>query len=158
MFNISERHNNPKSHHPPHLLIILFILLFPLVAKKQVVIYIYTKSIRRKLTVSFLSKVSHVSPKISCDFYRFRCVLPFEYENATYKLDDDIVNVSLPWNNFAQERESCEYYDANYTKEYFREGIPANKTKHCDKWIFYHPEFKSSTVIEVKKFFFNINN
>lgn len=67
MFNISERHNNPKSHHPPHLLIILFILLFPLVAKKQVVIYIYTKSIRRKLTVSFLSKVT----RFSKNFMRF---------------------------------------------------------------------------------------
>lgn len=80
----------------------------------------------------------------------FRCELPFESDNATYGLSTAVQNVSIPWDSFTKAPSSCLMYDANYTDEYIKDGVPANKTRQCDKWIFYHPEFKSSTVIEVR--------
>lgn len=80
----------------------------------------------------------------------FRCELPFEADGANYSLPLSVKNVSIPRDEFSGKWSMCSMYDANYTKEYFTVGIPANKTKHCEKWIFDKTKYKSSSVIEVR--------
>ncbi|KAL0280892.1 UNVERIFIED_CONTAM: hypothetical protein PYX00_002054 [Menopon gallinae] len=77
-----------------------------------------------------------------------RCELPFEADNATYDLPLSVKKVSIPKDEFSGKWSMCSMYDANYTDQYLKGEVPANKTKHCDKWIFDKSKYKSSSVIE----------
>lgn len=98
-------------------------------------------------------------PAISCAFHKlagvfllakpdFRCQLPFELSNATYKLPDEILNVSYPLDAFTKKRSTCQYFDANYTDDYFTAGVPAKETVYCDRYIYDDSMYESSTVTE----------
>lgn len=83
-----------------------------------------------------------------------RCELPFESDNATFDLPEEVKNVSFPWDSFKGTYSSCEIYDTNFTNDYLKGGVPVNKTKHCDKWIFDKSKYQSSSVIEVRLQFY----
>lgn len=86
-------------------------------------------------------------PGISCAFHKLawvflgakadhRCQLPSEGPNATYYLEPDIWNNSIPWDSKFQNYSSCQRYEANYT------------SVACSEWIFDHSKYESSAVME----------
>lgn len=98
-------------------------------------------------------------PAISCAFHKmagvfllakpdFRCQLPFEFANASYSLNETIFAQSYPIDGFTKKRTTCQYFDTNYTDEYFNSGIPANKTVTCSEYIYDHSKYASSTVTD----------
>lgn len=98
-------------------------------------------------------------PAISCAFHKlagvfllakpdFRCQLPFELSNASYKLSDGMMDMSYPIDGFTNKRATCQYFDANFTDEYFKAGVPATETVHCDRYIYDNSKYESSTVTE----------
>lgn len=98
-------------------------------------------------------------PAISCGFHKlagvfllakpdFRCKLPFELSNATYNLPGNILNMSYPIDSFSKTWSSCQYLDANYTDNYFANGIPAQKSIDCNAYVYDDSKYDSSTVIE----------
>ncbi|KAG4075747.1 hypothetical protein HA402_003573 [Bradysia odoriphaga] len=99
-------------------------------------------------------------PAISCAFHKlagvfllknpsFRCQLPFELSNASYQLPDEVFNLAYPIDGFTKKPTTCQYFDANYTDDYFKAGIPATETVYCDRYIYnYTKTFQSSTVSE----------
>lgn len=97
-------------------------------------------------------------PAISCAFHKlagvflmakpdFRCQLPFELPNATYKLPEKIFNLSYPLDSF-NKRLTCQYFDTNFTDEYYEAGVPAKETVSCDRYIYDNSKYESSTVTE----------
>lgn len=98
-------------------------------------------------------------PAISCAFHKLagvfllakpdnRCQLPFELANATYKLPDEVSNMSFPIDSFTKTWSSCQHLKSNFTDEYFSNGIPATDSVYCDKFIYDNSKYQSSTVIE----------
>lgn len=78
----------------------------------------------------------------------YRCQLPFEQNNVSYKLTQDVFNMSYPVNSFTKKYETCQYVDANFTSEYFESKSAAKNSIYCDKYIYDDSRYKSSTVIE----------
>lgn len=98
-------------------------------------------------------------PAISCAFHKlagvfllakpdFRCQLPFEHSNASYNLPAEIMNMSYPFDSLTKKLSTCRYFDSNFTENYFKEGIPANQTIYCDRYIYDDTTYESSTVTE----------
>lgn len=98
-------------------------------------------------------------PAISCAFHKLagvfllakpenRCQLPFESSNATYKLPDDLLNMSFPKDALSKTWSACKYLDANFSDEYFAAGKPAENSLSCDRFIYDTSKYASSTVIE----------
>lgn len=98
-------------------------------------------------------------PAMSCAFHKlagvfllakpdFRCQLPFELANATYKLSDAMTNLSYPFDELTKKRSTCQLFDSNYTDEYYSAGVPAQNTLHCDRYIYDDSRYESSTVTE----------
>lgn len=98
-------------------------------------------------------------PAIVCGFHKlagvflmprpdYRCQLPFEKANATYKLPENIFNMSYPVDSFTKKYQTCSYLSANYSDEYFASGTPATDSVVCDRFIYDHSKYKSSTVME----------
>ncbi|KAG8232379.1 hypothetical protein J437_LFUL012779 [Ladona fulva] len=97
-------------------------------------------------------------PTISCALHKLasvflgaqvnhRCKLPFESDNATYDLGGKF-NMTIPWDGVRNEPASCLRFDTNFSSEYFEEGIPANKTAHCEHWVYDTSKYQSSAVME----------
>ncbi|KAI4470609.1 solute carrier family 22 member [Holotrichia oblita] len=85
-------------------------------------------------------------PAIICAFHKlatvflqarpdFRCQLPHEYSNASFFLDESIMNSSYPFNYKQQKYSSCEK---------IRNGTIVT----CDKYIYDKSKYESTTVIE----------
>lgn len=98
-------------------------------------------------------------PAISCGFHKlagvfllakpdFRCKLPFEANNASYKLPGEVLNMSYPIDAFSKTWSSCQYLYANYTDAYLKDGIPARESIDCSAYIYDNSKYDSSTVIE----------
>lgn len=98
-------------------------------------------------------------PAILCAFHKLagpfllatpdhRCLLPFEYNNATFPLDDTIRNLSYPKDNLKGTWSQCSYLDANYTDEYLNGNVPAEETAICDKFVYDKSVYASSTVTD----------
>lgn len=98
-------------------------------------------------------------PAISCGFHKlagvfllakpdFRCQLPFETNNVSYKLPGEVLNMSYPIDAFSKTWSSCQYLDANYTDTYLNGGIPARESIDCSAYIYDNSKYDSSTVIE----------
>ncbi|XP_068085491.1 organic cation transporter protein isoform X2 [Anabrus simplex] len=98
-------------------------------------------------------------PGISCALHKLagvflqakadhRCRLPFESDNATYGLAPEVINMSYPWDDALHTWSSCRRLDANFTPEYFESNIPANRTVHCDSWVYNRTKYHSSAVME----------
>lgn len=94
-------------------------------------------------------------PAISCAFHKlagvfllakpeYRCQLPFESANASFQLPEDVFNLAYPMDSLTNKRTTCQYFNSNYTDEYFQAGIPANETLYCDRYIYNYN--RSSTV------------
>jgi hypothetical protein len=77
--------------------------------------------------------------------------LPFEFDNATFNIPE--INMTIPWDYKTNSWSSCLKLDANFTPEYFNDGIPANKSVECDRWIYDTSKYKSSAVTEVRQTF-----
>lgn len=98
-------------------------------------------------------------PAILCGFHKLagvfllsrpehRCKLPFESNNSTYSLSNDLLKMSYPLDSFTGQWSTCQYLNANYTDEYLQSGQPANSTVYCNEYIYDNSKYKSSTVIE----------
>lgn len=98
-------------------------------------------------------------PAFTCAFHKLagvflmakpesRCLLPFEDVNATYSLPGDLLNMSLPVDAYTHTWSSCRYLDANYTEAYFADGVPATAERSCDRFVYDHSKYDSSTVID----------
>lgn len=96
---------------------------------------------------------------ITCGFHKmagvflmakpdYRCQLPFELGNASYKLDEHTLQMSYPIDAFTGKCSTCLRLDANFSQEYFDAGVPANTSVSCDTFIFDTSKYKSSAVIE----------
>ncbi|EDV44241.1 uncharacterized protein Dana_GF16119 [Drosophila ananassae] len=74
----------------------------------------------------------------------FRCLLPFEEQNATYELSPNLWNLSYP------QGEVCEYYDVGYTQEYLTGSIPrsSNQTTGCSRYVYDQSKYLNSAVTE----------
>ncbi|XP_046393817.1 organic cation transporter protein-like [Ischnura elegans] len=97
-------------------------------------------------------------PTISCALHKLawvflgarvkhRCKLPYEADNATFDLGSDL-NMTIPWDKSHHGPAKCLRYDANFTSEYFQEGIPANKSVECHSWVYDTSVYESSAVME----------
>ncbi|KAJ9601405.1 hypothetical protein L9F63_000429, partial [Diploptera punctata] len=75
-----------------------------------------------------------------------RCQLPYELDNATYNIPK--MEMVIPWDSTLNTWSSCRRLDANFTADYFHEGVPANKSVKCDKWIYDRSVYESSAVTE----------
>lgn len=98
-------------------------------------------------------------PAISCAFHKlagvfllatpdFRCQLPFESSNATYNISNRMFDLAYPIDGLKKKPTTCQYFDADYTDDYFKAGIPANRTLYCDRYIYDDSKYESSTVTE----------
>lgn len=98
-------------------------------------------------------------PALSCAFHKlagvfllakpdFRCQLPYEESNATYKLPGEILNMSYPVDSFTKTWSTCEYLNANFTSDYYKGNVPATDTTSCSEFIYDYTKYQSSTVIE----------
>ncbi|XP_071455584.1 organic cation transporter protein-like [Hetaerina americana] len=97
-------------------------------------------------------------PTISCALHKLawvflgakvnhRCQLPYETENATFDLGREW-NMTIPWDASRNKPSKCLRLDANFTPEYFEDGIPAEKHVECHSWIYDTSVYKSSAVME----------
>ncbi|XP_067010714.1 organic cation transporter protein [Anabrus simplex] len=77
-----------------------------------------------------------------------RCLLPFEYANTTYTLPPQLLNMSYPWDDSNNEWSSCERLDANFSTDYFSQGVPENHSIGCNSWVYDKSTYKSSAVTE----------
>jgi len=72
------------------------------------------------------------------------------YENATsaiYYQNETIQNLTrVIFNN---DWDSCKRIDANFTEDYWTNGVPGQTSVPCDDFVFDDSKYKSSTVIEV---------
>jgi hypothetical protein len=77
--------------------------------------------------------------------------MPFENEyNATFGFPlDRPPNMSLPWDDLADNYSQCKRLDTNFTDEYFESGIPAKAAVACSEWVYDHTKYLSSAVFEV---------
>lgn len=98
-------------------------------------------------------------PAIVCGFHKlagvflmpkpdYRCKMPFEADNASYSLNNDILKMYYPSDSFTGKWSTCQYLVANYTEDYLESGRPANVSTYCDQFIYDNSKYKSSTVIE----------
>lgn len=98
-------------------------------------------------------------PAIVCGFHKlagvflmpkpdYRCKLPFEADNASFVLSNDVLAMSYPVDSFTGKWATCQYLQANYTHDYLASGQPANTSVYCDRFIYDDSKYKSSTVNE----------
>nr|CAD7588640.1 unnamed protein product [Timema genevievae] len=78
-----------------------------------------------------------------------RCLLPYEFANATYPLPPERINMTLPWDSATKSWSSCSRLDTNFTEEYFNARVPANRTVPCQNWVYDPTKYVSSAVTEV---------
>nr|CAD7456249.1 unnamed protein product [Timema tahoe] len=77
-----------------------------------------------------------------------RCLLPYEFANATYPLPPERINMTLPWDSATKSWSSCSRLDTNFTEEYFNARVPANRTVPCQNWVYDPTKYVSSAVTE----------
>ncbi|CAB3375688.1 Hypothetical predicted protein [Cloeon dipterum] len=98
---------------------------------------------------------------ITCAFHRLstvfiapkavhRCLMPYETAgNTNFTLPaDHPVNLSLPWDESTGNWSQCLRLDANFTEQYFQDGLPSSETVPCQDWVFDHSKYMSSLVFE----------
>ncbi|XP_069171909.1 organic cation transporter protein isoform X2 [Procambarus clarkii] len=75
-----------------------------------------------------------------------RCRLWWEDDNATFTLDDDVANVSLPWDPHRQHYHQCYFWS-----EVSLEPLGRPNTSHvqpCDAMVYDTSEYRTSAVID----------
>ncbi|KAJ8870532.1 hypothetical protein PR048_029555 [Dryococelus australis] len=77
-----------------------------------------------------------------------RCRLPGDDSHANYTLPSNIMNMSYPWDVGEKYWSSCLVLDANFTGDYYKNNIPANRSEACDSWVYDRTLYSSSTVME----------
>lgn len=98
-------------------------------------------------------------PAISCAFHKlagvfllatpdYRCKLPFEANNVSYKLPLDVLSMAYPMESSTGKYSTCTYLDANFTEDYLHGGTPAKEVVGCNNWIYDRSKFESSAVTD----------
>lgn len=69
-------------------------------------------------------------------FSFYSCKLPDEFPNASYYLNEDILNASFPWDAQKHKYSNCSM-------------IVNGKVQECDSYIYDHSKYESSAYFEV---------
>lgn len=97
-------------------------------------------------------------PTITCAFHKlagvfllakpdFRCVLPFENDTVKYDLPESIMTMAYPKDALGKWK-TCEYFNANYSSDYFNSSTPAPGTLTCDRFVYDDSRYDNSAVTE----------
>lgn len=68
----------------------------------------------------------------------YSCKLPNEYPNASYHLDQEMLNQSFPWNEQKHKYSNCSM-------------IVDGKVEYCSSYIYDHSKYESSAYFEVSQ-------
>ncbi|CAL4069365.1 unnamed protein product, partial [Meganyctiphanes norvegica] len=75
-----------------------------------------------------------------------RCRIPGELDNATFILDDNIKNLSIPWDKERDDYSQCTMYSGVNIDDLEQ----TNKTEitQCNHWLYDRSEYQTSAVID----------